>query len=135
MVTGNTQSSGRWGILRAMYRIVLVGAAALAACNQTDNNRPATLEYITEAILQPSCSQYTCHSSYRMEKGYAFDTVAMAKRSLSILVIPTDPDASLLYSVLTRTIKRMPYDSPLPDKDIALIKTWIEDGAPGLDLP
>jgi hypothetical protein len=118
-----------------MYRLFLVGAAALAACNQTDNNRPATLEYITEAILQPSCSQYTCHSSYRREKGYAFDTVETAKQALSILVIPTDPDASLLYSVLTRKLKRMPYDSPLPDKDIALIKTWIEDGAPGLDLP
>jgi hypothetical protein len=125
-----------------MYRLVLVVAIASAgiasaACNQTDNNRPATLEYITEAILQPSCSQYTCHSSYRREKGYVFDTVATSKRSLSIagLVTPMDPDASLLYTVLTRKIKRMPYDSPLPDKDIELIKTWIEDGAPGLDLP
>lgn len=118
-----------------MYRLVLVAAIASVACNQTDNNRPATLEYITEAILQPSCSQYTCHSSYRREKTYVFDTVAMAKLSLKGIVTPMDPDASLLYTVLTRKIKRMPYDSPLPDKDIELIKTWIEDGAPGLDLP
>lgn len=118
-----------------MYRLVFVGAIALVACNQTDNNRPATLEYITEAILQPSCAQYDCHSSFRQEKTYAFDTVAMAKQSLSRIVVSTDPEASLLYVVLTRTIKRMPYDAPLADKDIALIKTWIEDGAPGLDLP
>jgi hypothetical protein len=28
----------------------------------------------------------------------------------------------------------MPYDAPLPQKDIDLILTWIEDGAPGLVL-
>ena len=119
-----------------MYRLVLVGAAALAACNQTDNNRPATLEYITEAILQPSCSQYTCHSSYRREKTYAFDTVDAARQALTRNLVNTEePELSLLYVVLTRQIKRMPYDSPLPDKDIALILQWIQDGAPGLDVP
>ena len=121
-------------MVRAMYRLVLVGVIALAACTQTDNDRPATLEYVTEAILQPSCAQYDCHSSFARTKGYAFDTVAEAKQSLSRIVIPTDPEASLLYIVLTRQIKRMPYDSPLPDKDIALIRTWITDGAPGLGL-
>src|ERR1700733_10063663 len=105
-----------------MYRIVLVAAAVTAACDQTDNDRPATLPYITEAILQPSCSQYDCHSSFRKESGYAFDTVAIARQSLQGIVLPTDSDGSLLYTVLTRKIKRMPYDSPLPDKDIALIK-------------
>lgn len=116
-----------------MVRLVLVAAAAvLAGCAQTENDRPATVEYITEAILQPSCSQYDCHSSFRMEKGYAFDTVVMAKHSLSMIVVKRDPEASLLYTVLTRTIKRMPYDSPLPDKDIALINLWITDGAAGL---
>jgi hypothetical protein len=120
-----------------MYRLALVTAVALAACNQTDNNRPATLEYITEAILQPSCGQYTCHSSFRKEKGYVFDTVEAARESINTnkLVSVSDPEASFLYQVLTRTVKRMPYDSPLPDKDIALILQWIQDGAPGLDVP
>jgi hypothetical protein len=119
-----------------MYRLVLVGAISLAACNQTENNRPATLEYITEAILQPSCSQYTCHSAYRRERGYAFDTVELAKTSLELpgLVNPLEPEASLLYIVLTRQVTRMPYDAPLPDKDIELILRWIQDGAPGLEL-
>jgi hypothetical protein len=118
-----------------MYRLLLVAALASAACSTTDNDRPATLEYITEAILQPSCSQSTCHSSYRMEKGYAFDTVAMAQRSLSVagVVNKAEPETSLLYVVLTRKLKRMPYDAPLPQKDIDLILTWIKDGAPGLD--
>src|SRR5678815_4323446 len=113
-------------MVRAMYRAVLPAVVALAACvQQTDNNRPATLEYITEAILQPGCAQYTCHSSYRNERGMAFDTVEAARRSLKVevpklppLVVDGDVEGSGLYIVLTRTIKRMPYDAPLPDKDI-----------------
>jgi hypothetical protein len=120
-----------------MYRLVLVAAAATAACNQTDNNRPATLEYITEAILQPNCSQSVCHSSYTMERGYSFDTVVASRRSIRdhSLVQPSDSGASLLYNVLIRTKKRMPYDAPLQQKDIELIKQWIDDGAPGLTEP
>lgn len=119
-----------------MYRLVLVAAVALTGCTQTDNDRPATLEYITEAILQPSCSQATCHSSYRNERGYAFDTVKAAKKSIeSGLAVPGDAESSLLYTVLTRSVKRMPYDAPMPDKDIALIQKWLDDGAPGVTIP
>jgi hypothetical protein len=123
-------------MVRAMVRVVFAVAVALVGCAQTDNDRPATVEYITEAILQPSCGQYDCHSSFRREKGYAFDTVANARSSLAMIVVKKDPEASLLYTVLTRTIKRMPYDSPLPDKDIELIKTWIlGDAGKDLGLP
>lgn len=122
-------------MVRAMYRLVLVAVVAATACTQTENNRPATLEYITLAILQPSCAQHVCHSSYRMEKGLAFDTVELARISLEGLVTPGQPESSLLYSVLTRTALRMPYDAPLPEKDIELIETWIANGAPGLEEP
>lgn len=128
-------------MVRAMSRLVLAAAIAMAACAQTDNDRPKTLPYITEAILQPNCAQDVCHSSFRMAKGYAFDTVAMTQRSLTpsasspSIVNPAEPESSLLYTVLTRKIKRMPYDAPLPQKDIDLILRWIQDGAPGLDLP
>src|SRR4051812_7804280 len=113
-----------------MVRLVLVAVVALGACTQSDNDRPATLQYITEAILQPNCGQYTCHSSFRRAKGYAFDTVAAAQDSLAPtdpgaprVVNTTDPTSSFLYQVLTRNIKRMPYDAPLPQKDIDLILT------------
>ena len=115
-----------------MYRLVLVAVVACAACTQSDNDRPATLEYITAAILQPSCSQYTCHSSFRRAKTYAFDTIEVARESLGRIVNPGDSQSSFLFLVLTRTVKRMPYDSPLAQKDIDLIARWIDDGAPGL---
>src|SRR4051794_37428458 len=107
-----------------MYRPVLVAVVALTACSQTENDRPLTVEYITEAILQPSCSQYVCHSSFTRVKSYAFDTVEESRKSLARLVTPGSPD-SLLLTVLTRTVKRMPYDSPLPNKDIELIQDWV----------
>jgi hypothetical protein len=124
-------------MVRAMFRLAVAAAVACAACSQTDNDRPATLQYITEAILQPNCAQDVCHSSYTRTKGYAFDTVAAARQSLRIpgVVKPTEPDSSLLYTVLIRQIKRMPYDAPLPDKDIELIHRWIEGSAQAdLDL-
>ena len=118
-------------MVRSMFRLAVAAAVASAACSQTDNDRPATLQYITEAILQPNCAQDVCHSSYTRTKGYAFDTVAAARQSLRTpgLVMPAEPDSSLLYTVLIRQVKRMPYDAPLPDKDIELILRWIRGTA------
>jgi hypothetical protein len=132
---GNAHFWERWGIVRAMYRLVLVAVAACAACTQSDNDRPATLEYITAAILQPSCGQYVCHSSFVRAKGYSFDTLEAARASLAPIINTDDATASFLYVVLTRKVKRMPYDAPLPLKDIDLIVKWIDDGAPGLEGP
>jgi hypothetical protein len=122
-------------MVRAMFRLAVAAAVASAACSQTDNDRPATLQYITEAILQPSCAQDVCHSSYTRTKGYAFDTVEAARQSLRMpgVVKPTEAESSLLYTVLIRQVKRMPYDAPLPQKDIDLIRRWIE-GTAQVDL-
>lgn len=107
----------------------VAAAVAVTACSTTDNDRPATLPYITQAILQPNCAQDVCHSSYTRVKGYAFDTVENARRSLRPIVSANEPESSLIYTVLTRTVKRMPYDAPLPQKDIDLILRWLEDNA------
>lgn len=117
-----------------MSRLAFVAAAALGllGCDQTDNDRPATTEYVTAAILQPSCGQNVCHSSFTKEDGWAFDTVDATNAAIDRGVLsPGDPESSLIYQVLIRTEKRMPYESPLPDKDIELIRTWITDLSPG----
>lgn len=108
---------------------VLAALVALAACAQTENDRPATVQYITEAILEPHCAQDVCHSSFARASGYAFDTVAAAKDSLRGLVSPSEPEGSLLYTVLIRNVKRMPYDAPLAQKDIDLILLWIQENS------
>jgi hypothetical protein len=124
-----------------MHRLICLPAIALSACGVTDYQRPRTVEYITEAILAPNCGNAQCHSSFRNEYGYAFDTVANVKRSF--VSMPNgvslnaqneavgDHNSALLYGVLVRTLDRMPYDQPLPDPDIELIAAWIDFGARG----
>jgi hypothetical protein len=125
-----------------MQRIVLV-AAMLAACGTVspeDDDRPKTLEYIAVAILAPACGNGQCHSSFTRagkpgSEGYAFDTVEQCKKELPALVVAGDIEASFLNTVLTRRVNRMPFDQGLPDVDVKLIQTWIEEGAMGLPTP
>ena len=112
------------------------------------DDRPATLEYVVVTILRPSCGNAQCHSSFKNEFDYRFDTIEHAAESMTAkldgteLVVPGDPDASVLYNVITRQtqeiggdiLPRMPYDQPLPIPDIALIRRWIAEGADGLTV-
>ena len=124
-----------------MHRLIWMPALALAACGTETDQRPRTVEYITEAVLAPNCGNAQCHSSFRNVSGYAFDTVQRAQQSLVGLAGFVDLDdkkepvvdisTSLLLTVLTRTVKQMPYDQPLAEPDIDLIARWIDYGAPG----
>jgi|SRR6187402_1184229 len=127
-----------------MYRSIWrtwLPVIALAACGTENDQRPRSVQYITEAILAPNCGNAQCHSSFRNVEGLAFDTVEEAQRSLVGLVggitlndrdePQGDGASSRLYIALTRTVDRMPYDQPLPDPDIELIERWIDFGAPG----
>ena len=128
-----------------MKRLVLIGAllgSAAGACGVTDD-RPRTLEYITQTILAPTCAAAQCHSAFKMEVGDQFDTVEATRRSVVVngLVSTLDPRASVIYGSITVGYPsilnpgsgnvRMPFDAPMPDADVALILHWIEDGAPG----
>ncbi len=147
-----------------MHRLLLLAAGvaatgALASCgtiecddttftctgggpNDDGDDRPLTLEYVVVTVLRPSCANAQCHSSFKFELEYRFDTVEHAQQSLAgengNLVIPNDAESSLLFNVLIRetqsdgTAPRMPYDQPLPTAEIALIKQWIDAGADGL---
>jgi hypothetical protein len=129
-----------------MKRLVLIGALLESACGSATDDRPPTLDYITETILAPSCASAECHSAFKREVGDQFDTPEAARFTMVAyhMVLPGDaeaPEASLLVRTLTVGSPsildpgsgniRMPYDAPLPDRDIELIKTWISMGSPG----
>jgi hypothetical protein len=125
-----------------MPRPIWLPLIALAACGTEDDLRPRSVEYVTQAILAPSCGNAQCHSSFRNADGYAFDTVERARRSLAGGLVGTitfnaqsepvgDPAEAFLMTVLTRAEDRMPFDQPLPDADLDLIERWIAYGAPG----
>ncbi len=128
-----------------MKQLVLIGAllgSAAGACGATDD-RPRTLEYITQTILAPTCAAAECHSAFKMEVGDEFDTVDATRQSIlnNGLVTPGDPAGSPLITSVTIGLPsilnmgsgnvRMPFDAPMPDADIALIAAWIQEGARG----
>lgn len=124
-----------------MKRLVLIAALVGGACGATTDDRPRTLAYITDTVLAPSCAMAPCHSSFKREVGDQFDTVEAARASILVngLVRIGDPEGSVLYqsitvgtkSVFNTDIIRMPFDAPMADADVALIRAWIEDGAEG----
>lgn len=125
----------------------------VAACGTTTDDRPRTIDYVTEAILAPTCGAANCHSSFAQQGGDVFDTVEAARRSLVVNGLisfdsvtidgvpmgydPADPDNSQLIIWLTQTdpfnrgIGRMPFDAPMPNADVNLLKLYIKEGAPG----
>jgi hypothetical protein len=118
----------------------------VAACGTTTDDRPRTIEYVTEAILAPTCGAADCHSSFAQQRGDVFDTVEAARRSLvvngliafdSLDYSPADPDNAPLIVWISQTdpfglgIGRMPLDAPMPNADVNLLKQYIREGAPG----
>jgi hypothetical protein len=129
-----------------MHRLALAGALLASACGSAADDRPPTLDFITETIFAPSCAAAQCHSAFAREVGDEFDTPAAARRSIVANNLATpddkdDPASSLLVRTLTVGVTslldpngptiRMPYDAPMPDADIELTKAWIADGVPG----
>ena len=130
-----------------MNRFVLTGAMLAGACGHVTDDRPATLEYISDTILAPSCATAECHSAFKREVGDVFDTPASTRRTIvsnQLVAYPDDvADPAHAFLITTLTVGspsilrpgsgnvRMPYDAPMPDADIQLIEDWIALGVPG----
>lgn len=122
----------------------------MMACGTQDvDDRPKTLEYITQAILQPTCAQANCHSQFtqagrRGKNGkpdipLVFDTVEHARATFQrddklIDNIGGEGTPTLIVNLQQEfeDEPRMPFDGPMPTPDIALIRAWIELGGPGV---
>jgi hypothetical protein len=120
--------------------------ALLAACGTDVDDRSLNAQYVTEAILGPSCGTAECHSTFAEQYGYVFDTLAGMRNTVvgqGLVVIdsstfdPIDPDSSVLIvwmssnDPLNRGIGRMPLDGVMPFEDISLLKEWIR-GVPSI---
>jgi hypothetical protein len=130
-----------------MKRFAWIGALLASACGSATDDRPPTLEYITDTILAPTCATAECHSAFKREVGDQFDTPAATRRTIvgNQLVIYPDDVADPANSRFIRTLTvgepsildpnsgnvRMPYDAPMPDADIQLMEAWIAAGVPG----
>ncbi len=113
-----------------------IASLVLAACGTSDDERPRNLDYITEAILAPSCGAAQCHSSFKQADGLVFDTIDGARTTFQSddQLFGTGETPTLIFNLTLEQVgkPRMPIEAPIPDVDIQLIKEWMQAGAPGV---
>lgn len=129
-----------------MYRLLWAPLLLAAACGASEEDRPLEVGYLAQAIFAPTCGATACHSTFRQSRGLVLDTIdgvrhAMVDNGLIRLdSTKYDPDNAAnadLIIWITQTdpfglgIGRMPYDQPMPNADVLLLKEWIENEAPG----
>jgi hypothetical protein len=113
---------------------------ALAACGTSDDDRPRDAQYITDTILAPTCGGAQCHSTFAQTNDVVLDTYSAMRNTMVNFPLlsfsadqydPADPDDSALITWVTQIdpfglgIGRMPYDAPMPNADVDLLKAWI----------
>jgi hypothetical protein len=113
-----------------MYRRLALLACGLVGCGTTPDDRPATFEVVSLAVLAPACATVACHSTTTNAKGYAFDTLAASRAALRRLVVAGNASRSRLVTVIQSN--KMPPDAPFAPEDLALVEAWINAGAQGL---
>ncbi len=115
----------------------LLNALAAKPIGQAEESASSPVDYLSQVapILKKNC--YPCHSSQVQTNGLRLDSRQHALRggdSGKPLIVPGKSSESLLLQVLSATesdsFKRMPPSpTPLEDRDIALIRRWIDQGA------
>lgn len=133
---------------RLVDRLLLATCAtsAVACGGVEEDDRPLELEYLTVSILAPTCGATQCHSTFRQAANTVFDTPEAARESLvnSGLIRfdfsqydPAEPSRANLIQWITEIdpfgagIGRMPFDAPMPNKDVELLIEWIREPGPG----
>jgi hypothetical protein len=134
--------------------VFAISLGALVGCgtdvvNPQDDPRPPNWSFIYPAIIQPSCATASCHSDFTRRSGVNFGYSDEAYYQLvcrhfvvsCTATCPGQPapaagcastavqDSQLLYQLRADGAPRMPPDFALPDVDIQLISTWIQNGA------
>jgi len=102
-----------------------------------DPGGPVRFAQDIQPIFSSSCGGAGCHIN-EATNGVELTNYEQATSSIGVqyggdIVVPGDPDASPLVDKIEpdpQFGRRMPLDrSPLTAQEIALIRTWIEDGA------
>jgi len=110
----------------------LLAFFVLAACAGDPADRPLTWSYIHAAVIAPSCATASCHGEHAGTAGLSLADPDVAYDQLLArrFVVPGDPASTLLALLAGDERRRMPPDAPLPAADLALVRAWIEAGAP-----
>jgi hypothetical protein len=120
--------------------LTLSVSTALCLAAQSAPVKPGTVDFDRQIkpILAANCSM--CHSAEKRSGGLSLATYAdvLEGGRSGTAIRPGSSTKSVLMQHLTGEIEpRMPFGkAPLPDRDLALIRTWIDEGArPKADAP
>jgi hypothetical protein len=136
------------GALRFAFVFGALGVLA-QGCGSEQEVRPAQWSYIYPAIIQPSCATASCHSDFTRRSGVNFGYsdeayFQLVCRHFVVSCATTCPgqpapaatcagsaldDSQLMHQLRADGAPRMPPDFALPEIDIELIGTWIQNGA------
>jgi WD40 repeat protein len=111
--------------------ILLTSASHASAADEKAKPKVNFTDNVS-AIFQTRCN--SCHNADKAKGGLTLETFAstMEGGGSGKVVEPGDPEASHLWKLVTQAEEpKMPPKSPkIPDAELAVIKAWIEAGAP-----
>jgi hypothetical protein len=123
-----------------MLRGLLTAAVFLAATPRTFAAEPDYARDV-KPLLRAKC--YACHGAVRQKSGLRLDAgqLVLKGSKRGPVVVPGKPDESPLIEAITAHGKdrpRMPPEGegePLSEKDVALVREWVKNGAKAPDEP
>jgi mono/diheme cytochrome c family protein len=130
------ETRGAAPLLRGLMVVLALAGAALAPARRAVADAPGPahpVDYTRDVapLLTRWC--VSCHGADEAEANLRLDSLGGLMRGgdAGPVVIPNDPDASLLVAKIERRHRpSMPPRRKLPPSAIALIRTWIAAGAP-----
>ena len=129
-------SPRRFTLPLVLLALSVVAVSAPPMKEMDDPNAPVSYFKKIRPIFQAQCQG--CHQPAKAKGGYVMtdfarlleggESVADGERA----IVPKDPEKSLLIRQITPsqgTAEMPPKKAPLPDKELALIRRWIAEGA------
>lgn len=121
-------------MMRYIWSMVVVAVAGLLGLTGVAERNTGSVEAAEKAvsyakdvqpILQTNC--YGCHNNKKKKANVDLQTNFAGVQKI---VSPAKPDESRLFKCLIgKGAKLMPPKNPLPEEQIAMIKSWITAGA------
>ncbi len=117
----------------ALFLATFLATAASSLADDAAKPTPEQLQFFearVRPILVASCQK--CHSGKEPKGDLSLDSRGglLAGGESGDVVVPGQPEKSLLVEAINRTSIEMPPDKKLPDADIATLTEWVKLGAP-----